>query len=94
MRRGVLVLIGVLALGLLGVWLGPGLWRQVEDPIRVGILHSLTGPMRVSEASMKDAEILALEEINEAGGLAGRNVKWVVADGESDPKEFAGRRGG
>ena len=89
MRRGVLVLIGVLALGLLGVWLGPGLWRQVEDPIRVGILHSLTGPMRVSEASMKDAEILALEEINEAGGLAGRNVKWVVADGESDPKEFA-----
>lgn len=89
MRRGLLVLIGVLALGLLGVWLIPGLRRQVEPPIRVGLLHSRTGPMAMSEASMIDAEILALEEINESGGVAGRNVVWVVADGESDPKTFA-----
>lgn len=89
MRRGLLVLIGVLALGLLGFWLIPGLRRQVEPPIRVGLLHSRTGPLAMSEASMIDAEVLALEEINKAGGIAGRNVVWVVADGESDPKTFA-----
>ncbi len=89
MRRGLLLLIGVLALGLLGVWLIPGLRRQVEPPIRVGLLHSQSGPLAMSELSMIDAEVLALEEINKAGGVGGRNVEWVIADGESDPKTFA-----
>ena len=38
---------------------------------------------------MKDAEILALEQINEEGGLRGRKVEWVIADGRSDPAVFA-----
>jgi len=88
MRRGLLGLIGVLLLGLLGFWLAPKLWLRVEPPIRVGILHSLSGPLKISEESMRDAEILALTEINKAGGLLGRSVEWVVADGESDPKVF------
>lgn len=58
-------------------------------PIVVGILHSQTGPIAVSERSMIDAEILALEEINRAGGLLGRPVRWVIADGASDPATFA-----
>jgi len=58
-------------------------------PIVVGILHSQTGPIAVSERSMIDAEVLALEEINRAGGLLGRPVRWVIADGASDPTTFA-----
>ena len=58
-------------------------------PIVVGILHSETGPMAVSERSMIDAEVLALEEINRSGGLLGRPVRWVIADGASDWPTFA-----
>src|SRR5262245_32902532 len=39
-----------------------------EGPIKVGILHSLTGTMAISEKSLKDAELMAIEEINAAGG--------------------------
>jgi urea transport system substrate-binding protein len=53
-------------------------------PIVVGILHSQTGPMAAGERAMIDAEVLALEEINRAGGLLGRQVRWVIADGASD----------
>jgi urea transport system substrate-binding protein len=58
-------------------------------PIQVGILHSQTGPMKISEESMKDAEILALEEINARGGLLGRQIEWTIADGRSDWPTFA-----
>ncbi len=58
-------------------------------PIVVGILHSQTGPMAISEQSMIDAEVLALEQINTAGGLLGRSVRWVIADGGSDWATFA-----
>ncbi len=60
-----------------------------RSPIVVGILHSRTGPMAVSENAMIDAEVLALEEINRSGGLLGRPVRWVVADGASDWQTFA-----
>lgn len=58
-------------------------------PIVVGLLHSQTGPMAVSERSMIDAEVLALEEINRQGGLLGRPIRWVIADGASDGPTFA-----
>jgi len=58
-------------------------------PILVGLLHSQTGPMAISEKSMIDAEVFALEQINAAGGLLGRPVRWVIADGASDPQTFA-----
>jgi urea transport system substrate-binding protein len=60
-----------------------------RSPIVVGILHSRTGPMAVSENAMIDAEVLALEEINRSGGLLGRPVRWVIADGASDWQTFA-----
>ena len=60
-----------------------------RSPILVGILHSQTGPMAVSEQGMIDAEVLVLEQINRAGGLLGRPVRWVIADGGSDPQTFA-----
>jgi urea transport system substrate-binding protein len=54
------------------------------DPIRVGVLHSQTGTMGSSESAAVDATLLAVEEINQSGGLLGRPVEPVVADGMSD----------
>lgn len=70
-------------------WFGIDRLLVDRSPIIVGILHSQTGPMAVSEKSMVDAEVLALEEINRSGGLLGRQVRWVIADGASDWPTFA-----
>ena len=71
------------------VWSGPRLMGRVVPPIRVGILHSQTGAMAISEESMIDAEVMALEEINANAGLLGRKMEWVIADGRSDWPTFA-----
>src|SRR3954447_15343867 len=63
-------------------------WRE-RTPILAGPLHSQTGPWAVTEQSMLEAELLAIEEINAAGGLLGRPVSAVVADGRSDVPTFA-----
>lgn len=62
---------------------------QKPPPIRVGVLHSLTGTMAISEKSVADATLMAIEEINQKGGLLGRPVEAVVADGRSDAETFA-----
>lgn len=58
-------------------------------PIHIGVLHSLSGTMAVSERPLVDAVRLAVEEINAAGGLLGRPVEMVVVDGRSDDGVFA-----
>src|SRR5204862_4834608 len=57
--------------------------------IRVGILHSLTGTMAISEKSVRDTTLLAIEEINRTGGVLGKTIEPVVADGRSDWPTFA-----
>ena len=52
-------------------------------------MHSLTGTMAISEKGMVDAVLLAVEEINQQGGLLGRQIKPIVMDGQSDPEQFA-----
>ena len=59
------------------------------DTIKVGILHSLSGTMAISEVTVKDAELLAIEEINAAGGVLGKRLEAVVEDGASDWPTFA-----
>lgn len=59
------------------------------DPIRVGILHSLSGTMASREMPLRDAELMAIAEINAAGGILGRRLEAVIADGASDPATFA-----
>ncbi len=59
------------------------------DTIKVGILHSLSGTMAISEKSVVDAEQLAIEEINKAGGVLGKQIEAVVEDGSSDWPTFA-----
>jgi urea transport system substrate-binding protein len=58
-------------------------------PIKVGLLHSLTGPLSSIERPMVEAENMAIEEINEGGGLLGRPVEKVIGDGHSDEFIFA-----
>ena len=86
--RRILVTLGIAALAA-GAWFGADRLLVDRTPIVVGILHSETGPMAVSERPMIESEILALEEINAKGGLLGRPVRWVVADGASDWPTFA-----
>jgi urea transport system substrate-binding protein len=59
------------------------------DTIKVGVLHSLSGTMAISEVAVRDAELLAIEEINKAGGVMGKQLKPVVEDGASDWPTFA-----
>ena len=59
------------------------------DTIKVGILHSLTGTIAIAEASVVDAEKLAIEEINASGGVMGKKLEVVVEDGASDWPTFA-----
>jgi len=57
--------------------------------IKVGILHSLSGTMAISEVSVKDAEMLAIEEINAKGGVLGKKLVPIIEDGASDWPTFA-----
>ncbi|MDQ3632279.1 MAG: urea ABC transporter substrate-binding protein [Actinomycetota bacterium] len=59
------------------------------DTIKVGILHSLSSFMAISEVSVKDAELLAIEQINKDGGVLGKQLEPVIEDGASDWPTFA-----
>ncbi len=56
--------------------------------VQVGILHSLSGTMAISEASLIDAELMAIAEINQTGGVLGKLIEPVIEDGASNPAEF------
>ncbi len=79
------VLLAALVAGVV-VW---ATWAPKPQPVKVGILHSLTGTMAISEASVRDATLLAIEELNATGGVLGRRIEPVVADGRSNWRVFA-----
>ncbi|WP_231038002.1 urea ABC transporter substrate-binding protein [Pectinatus frisingensis] len=60
-----------------------------KSTIKVGVLHSLSGTMAISEVSVKDAEMMAIDEINAKGGVLGKKLEVVTEDGASDPAVFA-----
>lgn len=60
-----------------------------SDTIKVGILHSLSGTMAISEVSVRDAELMAIDEINASGGILGKKIEPVIEDGASDWPTFA-----
>jgi len=68
---------------------GSGSASESGDTIKVGILHSLSGTMAISEVSVKEAEELAIEEINAKGGVLGKKIEAIVEDGASDWPTFA-----
>jgi urea transport system substrate-binding protein len=65
--------------------------KRVDDkgPIKVGILHSLSGTMAISETVLKDTALMAIEEINAKGGVLGRKLEPVVIDPASNWPLFA-----
>ncbi len=60
-----------------------------SDTVQVGVLHSLTGTMAISEVTVKNATLLAIDEINASGGVLGKKIDPVIEDGASDPSMFA-----
>jgi urea transport system substrate-binding protein len=60
-----------------------------DDTVTVGILHSVTGTMAISETGSVEAEKLAISQINAAGGVLGRQIKFIQEDGASDWPTFA-----
>ena len=64
-----------------------------KETIKVGILHSLSGTMAISETSLKDVALMAIEEINADGGLLGKQLEPVVVDPASNWPLFAEKAG-
>ena len=60
-----------------------------DTEVTVGILHSVTGTMAISETGSVEAEKLAIDQINAAGGVLGRKIKFIQEDGASDWPTFA-----
>ena len=62
---------------------------QAVQPIKVGVLHSLSGTMAISETTLKDTMLMLVDDLNKKGGLLGRPVQAVVVDPASDWPLFA-----
>jgi len=65
------------------------LLKKEEPPVYIGVLHSLSGTMSMSEKGVVKATLAAIEEVNKAGGILGRKLEPIVIDGESTPEVFA-----
>ena len=68
---------------------GAALAQDCAEPIRVGVLHSLSGSMAISETTLKDVMLMLIENQNAAGGLLGCQIEPVVVDPASDWPLFA-----
>ncbi len=62
---------------------------ECADPVKVGVLHSLSGTMAISETTLKDTMLMLIEKQNEAGGVLGCQIEAVVVDPASDWPLFA-----
>ncbi len=62
---------------------------HAQDTIKVGILHSLSGTMAISETVLKDTVLMAIDEINAKGGVLGKKLEPVVVDPASNWPLFA-----
>ena len=84
-RRVFSLSLSALSLGLVGL----SLPAHAADTIKVGVLHSLSGTMAISETVLKDTVLMAIEEINAKGGLLGKKLEPVVVDPASNWPLFA-----
>ena len=66
-----------------------GLHAAEADTIKIGVLHSLSGTMAISETTLKDTMLMLIEEQNKKGGVLGKKLEPVVVDPKSDWPTFA-----
>ena len=88
-RRDILKAAAGTALMLPGLSASNLLFAQDRSPIKVGVLHSLSGTMAISETALKNTVLMTIEEINAAGGVMGRPLEAVVVDPASNWPLFA-----
>ncbi|MDE2394382.1 MAG: urea ABC transporter substrate-binding protein [Burkholderiales bacterium] len=81
---GSAIVLGATSVGVLAP-----LTAGAQDTVKLGLLHSLSGTIAIAEASLVDAEKMAVEEINASGGVLGRKIELVIEDGASDNPTFA-----
>src|SRR5207253_3395022 len=62
---------------------------QTQGTIKIGVLHSLSGTMAISETTLKDTVLMMVDDINAKGGLLGKKVEAVVVDPKSDWPTYA-----
>lgn len=84
-RRAVMAAAAGLTLGLAAF--GPA--KAAEDTIKVGVLHSLSGTMAISETTLKDTVLFLIDEQNKKGGVLGKKLEAVVVDPASNWPLFA-----
>lgn len=91
MKKSLFVKLTAMAMTALMAFSMAGCGKTEEDSkvVKVGLLHSQTGSMAISEQAVLDAEKLAIEEINAAGGVLGCQIEYQEEDGASDPSTFA-----
>src|SRR6201991_4826271 len=63
--------------------------KAADDTIKIGILHSLSGTMAISETTLKDVMLMLIDEQNKKGGLLGKKLEAVVVDPASNWPLFA-----
>src|SRR5689334_4836202 len=84
---------GLLASTAVGAGLGAGLSfpnvLRAQETVKIGVLHSLSGTMAISEVSLRDTVMMAFEEINARGGVMGKKIEPVVVDPASNWDLFA-----
>jgi urea transport system substrate-binding protein len=88
MTLGSIMRTGLVAAGLVAS-AATGALAQDKEPIKVGILHSLSGTMAISETTLKDVMLMLIDEQNKKGGLLGRKLEPVVVDPASNWPLFA-----
>ncbi len=88
MKLGSMIRTGLVAAGLLA-GAATSAFAQSGDTIKVGILHSLSGTMAISETTLKDVMLMLIEEQNKKGGLLGKKLEAVVVDPASNWPLFA-----
>ena len=83
------VLRGAMSAAAFAAALAGGSLAQAADTIKVGVLHSLSGTMAISETTLKDTVLMMVDDLNKKGGLLGKQVEAVVVDPASDWPLFA-----
>lgn len=91
-KKNIIPIVVIVLAAIAGGWYYSSRWptrEGIRGTLKVGILHSLSGTMAISETSVADATLLAIEEINQKGGVLKRKIQPIVVDGKSDWPTFA-----